>query len=608
MYCGSRVGAGVGYSHYNSMASSHGGARTKEPPQQLRRPVPPHHARPPLLPTPPTTTNTTPHKHHKTYKLNLKYIHNTPKANREEIFKITFGKLEAPLIRLSDTQNGYFAIAETENIIDRLLTPKAFTEFAKLNLIPILPPDIRARRTVFVRQVDYSVGSQTAENIKTEIETQNNITVNEIIKIKHYTHVFKIVFNTTTDAHNTLTHGLKAYHTRIAPTQCEQEHYTHIQICYKCYRFEHHTTRDCTKNTDICSECGEEGHTHQTCNNTEKRCINCSGPHRTLAASCPYRKQTIATKNSNQKSQQNITQNKTFADIAKHAAKETIQNNPPAPKITLTNKMHIKLTAIILEAHIASLTDTGNYGKILSESLKRNFDIDTKFPDRDSAKIFNLVINNPAPTIDEIYRLTPEVEDDPYMDDLDPRQSSLNLSDNIDPAPPLGPQFEQPRTPQRPKDPRLKTKTKTPTKQHNRQHRSRSTSVHRTQGSTPKRKASDDLPELERVWNEDDINRNTDYTPSQLGMRLYRSNKDLTKLPETLHPQKLLQLLSEEEFGLKLSSERGDIDLITNLIRSNRIKIKHNNIETLQHSDFSKLPRILILKQTKKPKSQQKTQ
>ncbi|KAF2363956.1 hypothetical protein FHG87_005291 [Trinorchestia longiramus] len=61
---------------------------------------------------------------------------------------------------------------------------------------------------------------------------------------------------------------------------------------------------------------------------------------------------------------------------------------------------HIKLAALVIEAHIASLVKTESYGSILSKSLKRNFNIDTSFPDRDSQKIFNLFINpnlEPAP-------------------------------------------------------------------------------------------------------------------------------------------------------------------------------------------------------------------
>ncbi|KAF2346088.1 hypothetical protein FHG87_023156, partial [Trinorchestia longiramus] len=89
--------------------------------------------------------------------------------------------------------------------------------------------------------------------------------------------------------------------------------------------------------------------------------------------------------------------NRTYLDIAKTAIQQT---NQPTPALTLSSNTHIKLAALVIEAHIASLAKTESYGTILSKSLKRNFNIDTSFPDRDSQKIFNLFIkptSNPEP-------------------------------------------------------------------------------------------------------------------------------------------------------------------------------------------------------------------
>ncbi|KAF2344531.1 hypothetical protein FHG87_024713 [Trinorchestia longiramus] len=86
-----------------------------------------------------------------------------------------------------------------------------------------------------------------------------------------------------------------------------------------------------------------------------------------------------------QKQKEQQTHN-TDTEIAKHAIQLP---NPPQHAVTLTNQTHLKLTALILEAHIAALDKTQKFGEILSKSLKANFDIDTSFPDRDSAAIFN---------------------------------------------------------------------------------------------------------------------------------------------------------------------------------------------------------------------------
>ena len=54
------------------------------------------------------------------------------------------------------------------------------------------------------------------------------------------------------------------------------------------------------------------------------------------------------------------------------------------------------MTALILEAHIACINSDNNFGRSLSQSLKLNFDIDAKFPDRDSKKIFSLYFDPPT--------------------------------------------------------------------------------------------------------------------------------------------------------------------------------------------------------------------
>ncbi|KAF2343239.1 hypothetical protein FHG87_026005 [Trinorchestia longiramus] len=99
-----------------------------------------------------------------------------------------------------------------------------------------------------------------------------------------------------------------------------------------------------------------------------------------------YRKTIINQKRDNEQKQKEQQTHDTYAEIAKHTIQQT---NPPQHALTLTNQTHLKLTALILEAHIAALDKTQKFGDIFSKSLKTNFDIDTTFSDRDSAAIFN---------------------------------------------------------------------------------------------------------------------------------------------------------------------------------------------------------------------------
>ncbi|KAF2354195.1 hypothetical protein FHG87_015050 [Trinorchestia longiramus] len=94
---------------------------------------------------------------------------------------------------------------------------------------------------------------------------------------------------------------------------------------------------------------------------------------------------------------------------------------------------HIKLAALVIEAHIASLAKSESYESILSKSLKRNFNIDTSFPDKDSQKIFNLFINptlNPEPAPFATSKTNTGTI--PTHHDLEAKESSTKTNDTQD--------------------------------------------------------------------------------------------------------------------------------------------------------------------------------
>ncbi|KAF2348554.1 hypothetical protein FHG87_020690 [Trinorchestia longiramus] len=173
----------------------------------------------------------------------------------------------------------------------------------------------------------------------------------------------------------------------------------------------------------------------------QKKCLNCNQQHQTLAATCSYRKQVIHQKNENKTKQETEKNIRTYLDIAKTAIQQT---NQPTPALTLSSNTHIKLVALVIEAHIASLAKTKSYGTILSKSLKRNFNIDTSFPDRDSQKIFNLFIN-PTPDPEPVPIATPNTNTETISthQDMESEQSSTETnntqdqnSDNTEPEQP----------------------------------------------------------------------------------------------------------------------------------------------------------------------------
>ncbi|KAG0418608.1 hypothetical protein EQH57_0715, partial [Dictyocoela roeselum] len=89
------------------------------------------------------------------------------------------------------------------------------------------------------------------------------------------------------------------FNTRIPHHNCSIEEFTHLLICYKCYKIEDHPTNQCKSTTPICSECSSEGHIWTECTSPTKKCINCppsNNDHRTLAAMCPHRRAKMEEK------------------------------------------------------------------------------------------------------------------------------------------------------------------------------------------------------------------------------------------------------------------------------------------------------------------------
>ena len=128
----------------------------------------------------------------------------------------------------------------------------------------MIPPELIASRTVVFRQLMKHIGEETADNIKTELETKNTwLKIDKIIKLNNITHMIKVVTKDTTSADKLLENGCLLFNTSICTYQLEKEIYVNILMCYKCYGLNKHLTKDCTSQQLICSECANIGHTYR---------------------------------------------------------------------------------------------------------------------------------------------------------------------------------------------------------------------------------------------------------------------------------------------------------------------------------------------------------
>lgn len=328
----------------------------------------------------------------------LKFKDKNKKCSGEKVAEIAYGKFNVPFSRIYPTDDGFKAVCNNDQECDKLLTTEAIKQFSNIGLAVFMPPEIKAKRSLFARQVDHNIGKHTASQIKEEIEDKNHgMSITEIIKIKDYTHVFKIVFAETAMADKTLQHGLHLFNLSITPSQFERERFINVQTCFNCYTYNSHSTANCPQSNQlVCSECAEVGHKYTQCNNSYKGCINCKlagkpHNHRTLAMSCPIKKEKIKEIEQREKDKQTQKAHAPYAAAVKAVIKETTApSTAPTQTIQLSEISHLQIMTAVIHAHIMNISNPGTYERELNDMLRLNNLPAVKVPNTpNSSRIFN---------------------------------------------------------------------------------------------------------------------------------------------------------------------------------------------------------------------------
>lgn len=326
-------------------------------------------------------------------KVKLKFKERGKRISKEELKSLACNEIGVPFVRLYEIPEGYKALCKNDDEVDKLLNIRAKEVFERNGVVVITPPEIKAKRSFFIRKLQEDVGKHTAEEFKCEIEDKNSwMAVSEVTKIKDFTHVVKVECRETSMVETVLRIGLKIFNTSILPDQIAREEFISLLTCFNCYAYEDHTTFNCPdKNTKHCSECGGTGHKFFECMAIEKNCLNClrnkerKTDHRTMAMSCPLKKRLIKEKREAKKEAEEEKQNKSYSMIAKKAAQEI---SGEKIEINLSEITHYKILASILHAHVLNLQKPGCYKKELNEMLKQNGLPEMWFPDNpDSAAV-----------------------------------------------------------------------------------------------------------------------------------------------------------------------------------------------------------------------------
>ena len=194
-------------------------------------------------------------------------------------------------------EDGYLLYFPTSEEADRLFLPSVIAALAAMDLEPMMPAELKARRSVILGNVDNSIYDNQEEIIKEEIYKSNEwARVKEVKKFRNST--LKVIFEQAIMSQLCREKGLKLFKLYIPGNSINQDQFYHILTCFRCYKVEDHATQFCDKPAEykICSMCSREGHTWKNCKAAVKKCLNCGGNHCSIAMSCDIRKKILQEK------------------------------------------------------------------------------------------------------------------------------------------------------------------------------------------------------------------------------------------------------------------------------------------------------------------------
>ena len=225
------------------------------------------------------------------------------------------------------------------------------------------------------------------------------------------------------------------------PRQIEKEIFIRLTPCYNCYGYDH-KTQSCPKDKQIlCANCGQTGHHQNVCSSENPKCVNCNGPHKTLAAVCPVRKDLIKSrgKQVRDRSRSRSMARATYAS----SITNNVSNNNNAPNVNVkfpqqqqqqsfippsamdtknTQDLVAKILTSIVAAHYAESQQPGTFQETVDAMLVANNLPKVNFPQQIVTKTFNNLLHQSKDDIIDIISTPPENNE---------VQEIINVSDNL---------------------------------------------------------------------------------------------------------------------------------------------------------------------------------
>lgn len=284
------------------------------------------------------------------------------------------------ILRIFNTFDGFAVLTINEQHADSIFSIETKQELAQNEFTPVMPPELKAKKSVIIPRVDDLIYEWSAVQIKEELEKNNSWIGEDLETVYKFPNssTIKITFTQTKFAKKCIETGLKAFYISIPGHEIKLETYIPVKCCMRCYSLEDHFTNECPKNKDykLCSECATEGHVWHQCREQHKKCLNCGENHSALAMKCIKRKEIIREK----RLQESDKQKMTYANI--------VHTNLPAnlPSYTLpqiTREELLKINICVAHARSKNQDKPGCYAHELNRVLRANNLSNIIIPDED---------------------------------------------------------------------------------------------------------------------------------------------------------------------------------------------------------------------------------
>lgn len=292
------------------------------------------------------------------------------KDRKIELLEILF-RNQIQITRVFNANDGFVVLSYNDEHSDKIFSKGIKEILDKNGFSPILPPELKVKKSVIVSRVDYLVYDWGETDIVEELKAKNPWAedgIESVFKFSNST-TLKITFSQSSLANKCLQNGILAFNISIPPTEIRQETYIPIKCCMKCYHLEDHFTKECPKDREykVCSECSMEGHLWHQCQEQTKKCINCGENHSSLAMKCIKRKEILKEKRREEKEKQNMT----YAGITRSGNNPIPTNvQPIIPQIT--KEEVLKINICVSHARSKNIENPGCYSEELNKILKAN--------------------------------------------------------------------------------------------------------------------------------------------------------------------------------------------------------------------------------------------